>query len=262
MSLRKYLILITVFYFSLNSFAVSQEQVFQRGEELQYIVSYGFIDLGEVTIRTDEVRTIGNTLFIKASCVMKTYSGIPLVELDSRFESDMIYAEGILYSTEFRAWDKKSDGTVEIRYKFNYDSGFVSVLKKNKGKTEIDGNISTERNVRFQDGLSLFFQARTNSYRTQSYMIPVFMNESESSVKYFISSENERVELERLGKKPELIKCSGEANFVGVLGLTGEFAGWFTTDPARVPVLAKMNVLLGSITLESKVIKRLNWELK
>jgi hypothetical protein len=41
--------------------------------------------------------------------------------------------------------------------------------------------------------------------------------------------------------------------------LTGDFEGWFSNDEARVPILAKMKVILGSITIELMRWKRAGW---
>lgn len=261
-AVKKFFTALLLFLVSGSSMVLSQEQVFVENEELNYVVSYGFIELGEVKIKINTFSQKNGTKRLTASCDMKSYSGIPLVELDSRFESDMIFTGGELYSKEFRAVDRKKEGVVEIRYVFEYDSGYVSVKKKFRGVTEIDKNMEFDRNLRFQDGLSLFYLSRLNSFETKSRQIPVFMNESEATVNYYFSAVPEEVELDEIGIEVNSIKCAGTANFVGVFGLTGEFAGWFSNDYARVPVMAKMNVLIGNVTLELKSYSRKGWRLK
>ncbi|MBK6505329.1 MAG: DUF3108 domain-containing protein [Ignavibacteria bacterium] len=240
--------------------AEAQEKVLYEGEELKYVVYYGFIELGEVKMKLVSIRESGNVSFVTASCEMRSYSGIPFVELESKFESDMIYKDGEIYSREFRAIDKKKEGTVEINYKFEYDSGFVKILKKFKGKVEIDKRMEFDKNLRFQDGLSLFYQARLNSFKTDSRMIPVLMNESETSVNYYFSSLPEEIDFEKRDMDVLCVKCSGMANFVGIFGLSGEFAGWFSKDYARVPISAQMNVIVGNINLELDSYTRKDWQ--
>ena len=48
----------------------------------------------------------------------------------------------------------------------------------------------------------------------------------------------------------------GNAEFVGIFGLTGEFSGWFWNDDARIPIVAKMQVIIGSVTIELMSWKR------
>ncbi len=240
--------------------SAAQEKILYAGEELKYVVYYGFIQLGEVNLKLVSISEIGNEQIVKASCEMRSYSGIPFVELNSRFESEMVYKDGEIYSKEFRATDKKEDGAVEIRYSFVYDSGYVNVLKKYKGKVEIDEKIKFDKNLRFQDGLSLFYQSRLNSFEPESRLVPVFMNESETSVNYFFSTKPEEINVEKFDKDVFCLKCSGTANFVGVFGLTGEFAGWFSKDHARIPVSAQMNVIVGNINLELESFVRKDWQ--
>jgi hypothetical protein len=51
----------------------------------------------------------------------------------------------------------------------------------------------------------------------------------------------------------------GRADFVGIFGLTGGFEGWFSNDEARVPIMAKMKVLIGSVTIELMRWNRPGW---
>ena len=259
--IRKIRLLLFVFLSIANSITLTaQDKTLYAGEELKYVVYYGFIQLGEVKLKLNTISENGNEKTVKASCEMRSYSGIPFVDLNSNFESEMIYKDGEIYSKEFRAIDKKKDGTVEIKYNFVYDSGYVRVLKKYKGIVEIDEKIKFDKNLKFQDGLSLFYQARLNSFQPDSRQVPVFMNESETSVSYFFSTKPEEIDVEKFDKEVFCIKCSGTANFVGVFGLTGEFAGWFSKDHARIPVSAQMNVMVGNISLELESYIRKDWQ--
>jgi hypothetical protein len=56
-----------------------------------------------------------------------------------------------------------------------------------------------------------------------------------------------------------VVKFDGKLDFTGIFGLSGEFEGWFSNDEARVPILAKMKVLIGSVTIELMSWKRKGW---
>ena len=90
-------------------------------------------------------------------------------------------------------------------------------------------------------------------------MIPVFMNESETSVNYFFNAQKEEIPVSIFDNDIRTVRCNGTANFKGVFGLTGEFAGWFSDDEARIPLKSQMNVMIGSVTLELDSYKRKNW---
>ena len=55
------------------------------------------------------------------------------------------------------------------------------------------------------------------------------------------------------------VRLDGETEFRGIFGLTGYFEGWFSDDESAVPIVAKMQVIIGSIKLELKQWKKKGW---
>jgi len=245
--------------FKLNS-GIAQSKVLQVGEELNYSVNYGFIEIGKVNIKMTGHWQEGKNEIYTSVCTMRSNNGIPFVELNSIFETDMVYDGNELYTVRFKATEIKEDGQLIIEYKFHYDSNYVYVLKENLGIKEIDRNIPFNQNVKFQDGLSLFYKSRLNSFSQENFMIPVFMNESETSVNYYFTSKKDEIFVPVFDRDLLSFRCNGMTNFEGVFGLSGEFAGWFSDDEARVPLKSQMNVIIGSVTLELNSYKRSGWK--
>lgn len=239
----------------------SQDKVLAVGEELNYVVYYGFIKLGEVKMEITNKTVNDDKEIYTAKSKMFSYKGIPFVDLDIEFESELVFDGNDLYSRKFNAKEKVEDGYVNIEYVFHYDSQYVYVKKTNKGNVEIDKKISINKNVKFQDGLSLFYKARINSFTPEdNFMVPVFMNEEETSVDYYFKSESEEISVSAFDKDIESVSCNGVAKFTGVFGMNGEFAGWFTKNPERIPLKAQLNAVVGSITLELDSFKRSGWK--
>ena len=255
---KKIVILLIVFLIGGKIF--SQDKVFSEGEELNYVVYYGFIKLGEVKMILSGKTEENGEIIYRAKSTMKSYSGIPFVSLNSVFETEMVFDGKDVFSRKFKAIEKKEDGEIVIEYNFHYDSDFVHVRKDNLGKTELDKDIKFNKNVKFQDGLSLFYEARLNSFSKDNSIIPVFMNENETSVSYYFSSKPEEISISAFDDDQNAIRCNGNANFTGVFGLTGEFAGWFSNDPARIPLKSLLNVVIGNVTLELDSYKRNDWK--
>lgn len=253
----KYVLIFILIICSGNLFP--QGKVLSEGEELNYIVSYGFINLGEVrfVLSGKDIKE-GKEIYSSRS-TMKSYKGIPFVSLNSIFESDMVYENNHLYTIRFKATEYKEEGIFKVEYIFHYDSNYVHVNIVNNGKTERDENIRINQNVKFQDGLSLFYCSRLNSFSEENFLVPVFMNESETSVNYYFSTQKENTSISAFDDDIMSIRCNGVANFKGVFGLTGEFAGWFSDDEARIPLRSQLNVLIGNVTLELDSYKRKNW---
>jgi hypothetical protein len=67
------------------------------------------------------------------------------------------------------------------------------------------------------------------------------------------------VEIDAVDYPIDVVGFEGNAEFVGIFGLTGGFDGWFSNDEARVPIVAHMKVILGSVTLELMSWKRPGW---
>ncbi|MBK9333544.1 MAG: hypothetical protein IPM96_14365 [Ignavibacteria bacterium] len=147
--------------FKLNS-GIAQSKVLQVGEELNYSVNYGFIEIGKVNIKMTGHWQEGKNEIYTSVCTMRSNNGIPFVELNSIFETDMVYDGNELYTVRFKATEIKEDGQLIIEYK--------------------------------------------------------------------------------------------------LFGLSGEFAGWFSDDEARVPLKSQMNVIIGSVTLELNSYKRSGWK--
>ncbi|MBK8984347.1 MAG: DUF3108 domain-containing protein [Ignavibacteria bacterium] len=257
--IKSFIIIIFILSLLKINSGIAQSKVLQVGEELNYSVNYGFIEIGKVNIKMTGNWKEGKNEIYTSVCSMKSNKGIPFVELNSIFETDMVYDGNELYTVRFKATEIKEEGNLIIEYKFHYDSNYVYVLKENLGIREIDRNIPFNQNVKFQDGLSLFYKSRLNSFSQENFMIPVFMNESETTVNYYFTSKKDEIFVPVFDRDLQSFRCNGMANFEGVFGLSGEFAGWFSDDDARVPLKSQMNVIIGSVTLELNGYKRSGW---
>ncbi len=211
-------------------------------------------------MRIDNKKTDGDKTIYSLYSTMKSYDGIPFVSLNSVFESDILYDGKEIYSKRFKAIEYYDEEIRTIEYKFNYDSNFTYVRKMINEKVIRDERINFNSNVKFQDGLSLFYISRLNSFSSENFLIPVFMNEMETSVSYYFSSKHEEISISSQDKDLNSLRCNGTTNFTGVFGLTGEFAGWFSNDEARVPLKSQMTVIIGNVTLELISYKRKGWK--
>ena len=262
----KNLILI-LFVFILTLEVHSQnDKILEIGEELNYSVYYGFIKLGEVKFKITGRDKEGKNDVFTTTASIKSFEAIPLVNINYIFESQMHYEKGEVHSIKFTATEFKEKSITNVYYTFDYDDKMIRTLKEVDGRESVkqDFNMDIEKN--FQDGLSLMYNARLQSMQNKTknsnnrFNVPVYINEKESSVRYSYNFTPEEVEVDMLNYGAKCIKVAGIADFVGVFGLTGEFAGWFSDDDYRVPLKAKFNVTIGSITLELESFKKKGWK--
>jgi hypothetical protein len=251
-----FLLLLSAFTIGVRSDSVPPHtsSVFVEGEELVYNVRYGFIDLGQVKILThNKVHTDGFTAY-KGEAVIQSYKGIPFVDLYAVYES--LIDSGV-FSRTFVGRSKEGDGWSVSRYFFEYDKD--RVIMETGGEHTTNRRDTVALGSRYQDGLSLFFFARDQLYSGRRISIPTLVKEAKSTTVINFKAERSSVQNDFIEYPVDVIGFDGSMDFVGVYGLTGGFEGWFSNDEARVPILANMNVIIGSVTIELVSWKRPGW---
>ena len=228
----------------------------QIGEELIYEVSYSFIKLGTVRIKTlDKYNKNGRVVF-KTIAFIDSYN-IPLVSLHNVFESEI---DESVYSHQFIGSELDGKEWKYTKYDLDYSTNKAYMERGYPSRKVIylKDSISLD-NKKFQDGLSIFFAARNLLYSQSPVNIPVLINEKKENAYIKYPCPSETAEIDAVDYPVDVLKFEGKAGFVGVLGLTGDFRGWFSNDNARIPITARMNVILGSVFVELKSWTRPGW---
>jgi hypothetical protein len=232
------------------------DSLFQVGEELTYNVSYSHIDIGQVRIKlVDKTVTNGRT-FYKAMAYIDSYKGLPFVDLHAIYED--AFGEPV-YATWFRCRLKEEERWRSYVYQFDYASKVVRIEEGIWGLPAVDKRDSLALDTLTQDGLSLFFLARQLLTCGKEVTVPVVVNEKKGNAAIDFRVEHTEEEIDAVDYPVDVLHFTGEAGFVGVLGLTGGFEGWFSHDNAHVPILAKMKVILGSVRIELMSWNRPGW---
>jgi hypothetical protein len=223
--------------------------------------------LGEVNLKITNRVKEGDYLVYSAIANIKSYDGIPFVSINYKFETKMYHKDQDIYSLYFNSteFNKKSAeakyNSISITdYYFEHEDNFIRVTKQTDMNIIRDDTVNFSTMPKFEDGLSMFYNARINSLKPKPYRVPVFMNEQESSVNYSFNMNEDVVSIDAFDYDISVIKIEGVALFKAIFGLTGEFTGWLTNDEDRVPVKAEFNVVIGKITMELASYKKYNWK--
>ena len=104
-----------------------------------------------------------------------------------------------------------------------------------------------------------FFHARNNLHQKKEAKIPTYIDTTEEITNINFLDERAEVEIDAVNYPIEVLQLEGNANFVGIFGLTGEFEGWFSNDIASIPIKARLKVILGNIRVELRRWNRENW---
>jgi hypothetical protein len=240
--------------FSSND-STSTTKKIEVGEDITYVVKYLMFQIGEVQLKVLKEETSEGDTIYSAIAYIDSYEGIPFVNLHQVYESTFdskqmpVFFKGTIFSED----------TSYTKYNFDRDRKKIYIIKgrENSEKPSIDSVADYDENT--QDGLSLFYFARMRSGNKESLELPCFINEKSEKTRINFYDEVEDVDIDAVDYDIACVHLDGETDFRGIFGLTGDFEGWFSNDQSAVPILAKMHVLIGSITLELKAWKKKGW---
>jgi|TARA_B110000483_G_scaffold240806_1_gene322265 hypothetical protein len=214
---------------------------FQKGEELTYLVHYGLINAGEAKLTVKEQDTI-----IDGKSVFHMYGEGKTLSVFEWF-----YTVRDVYETYL---DEKTLAPRKFRRRVNeggyiIDRDYHFVPEKEKVNTLRKGEIKTPKDV--QDMLSSFYYLRafdfTNAKPGQIFKINAFMDYKMFPfyVKY-VGKDEVKVGM----GKYKCIKFVPVVQEGRVFKSEDDLEIWVTDDAAKVPVLVKANLFVGSAKAE------------
>jgi hypothetical protein len=226
------------------------------GEELVYNVSYATVNLGQIRIRVLGKKGVDGGSAYVAQANIDSYRGVPLVDLHAIYDN---LIDERVHSRWFMSRMRGDNGWDTVTYSFDYPGRKILVRSRpapGDGRAS-DDTLGIEGFC--QDGLSLFFFAREGVARRQAVTVPTVVNEKKGTTSFEFTAARSGEEIDAVDYPVDVLYFRGEAGFVGVFGLSGEFEGWFSNDAAAVPILAKMKVLIGNIRIELMRWTREGW---
>jgi hypothetical protein len=238
-----------------------QSTFLQVGEELEYAVSYSFFSIGTISFKILEKGTRNGRTIFKAKAIIESNPSLSwLKEVHIRFYGEI---DDSIFSQYWMSKDSSSSGIDYHSLTFDYDDSKLVYEKGNifpSGERKILKRDSIRIDGPGQDGLSLFFYAREHARQKMEVTVPTYIENKEANAHINFQDRIEDVEIDAVRYPVETVFLDGRADFVGVVGMTGGFRGWFSNDRARIPIVARLNVWIGSIKVELKSWKRSGWQ--
>ncbi len=238
-----------------------QSSFLQIGEELEYAVSYSFFSIGTVKFKIVDEGTRNGRPFFKARAIIESNPSLNwLKEVHIRFYGEI---DDSIFSNYWISQDSSSSRVEYHSLTFNYDDSELVYEKGEIGRSG-ERRIRKTDSIRItgpgQDGLSLFFYAREHAREKREATVSTFIENKEANAHINFQNKIEDMDIDAVKYPVETVFLDGRADFVGVVGMTGGFRGWFSNDAARIPIVARLNVWLGSIKVELKSWKRQGWQ--
>ena len=238
-----------------------QSKMLEVGEELEYKVSYSFFTIGTIRMKVlGKEERDGRTIY-KTSALIDSNPGLDwLVTLHIRFYSEM---DGTVYSNKWIEDDSTKKETNYKIFRFDYETKKAylesgKVLPSGERKAESSDTIAVDASC--QDGLSLFYYAREHVHQTTPESVPTLIEKKQERTLINFTNKRTSADADAVDYLVDVVQFDGKADYVGIFGLTGGFRGWFSNDDASVPILARMNVILGSIKIQLMRWNRPGWQ--
>lgn len=248
---------LSILFFLIALFVnIANSKMLYPGEHLEYRVSFWGITLGHIYIDTYQEEELNGEKVIKTKGYMQSNPDIPFIDLRAVYYSWLDPSGN--FTHKFIGKVKLSDGTWDYQQiDFNYQKKIIKNVKYAHKRKFIDTSFHTSKKT--QDGLSLYFFTRQNLNLGKSIKIPTIVDRDIVYTKINFKNIKQNQKIDAVNYKIKTIYFNGKADWTGIYGLTGEFEGWFSDDDARVPIVAKMKVYVGSIYIELIKWKRGKW---
>lgn len=230
--------------------------VLQDGEVLQYRVSYGYLRLGTVQIRT--VRDDEHPSRYRIIMLTQSNPSIPFITSHE-------YNESWLNATTFfsEGFYGKHDNTAErevVRIAYEPSTGTINYTEEDLGTGAVTRR-DTLRGVReFAEGPTLLFRARQFLPRGGTMRVPTFVRGHLANTSVTYAGGWESIEIPRISNPVRARRIDATADWNSTSnGLSGAFTAWLSDDEAAIPLRTEMKISVGSITLELEKWTRDGW---
>ena len=233
----------------------TSSSVYIDGEDLVYEVSWTFVKLGTV-----HIKTLGN---LKAAAYIDSYDGLPFVDLHSVNFTKM---DSSFYCRSGYAIDKDGNDWIGLDYSANPGTGRVAIERLTQHdpssppfKREPMDTIRLNTRS-FVDGLSIGYFPRLFIHSVRTVNVTTLLKGNVGTTTFYFTDNRTTESIDALDDPVRVVEVEGTTNAVGVFGMTGDFTGWFSDDACAVPIKGKLKVLLGSVTIELVKWNRKGWK--
>lgn len=250
---------LTVFSASLHNgdeySGTTSPSVYVDGEDLVYEVSWTFVKLGTV-----HIKTLGS---LKAVAYIDSYEGLPFVDLHSVNYTEM---DSFFYCRSGYAIDKDGNDWKGLSYSAVPETRRVGVVSLSQAdpssppykKDPLDTiQLKTQS---FVDGLSIGYFPRLLVHSLRTVNVTTLLKGKVGTTTFYFTNHRTTESIDALDNPVRVIQVDGTTDAVGVFGMTGDFTGWFSDDASAVPIKGKLKVLLGSVTIELIRWNRKSWQ--
>ncbi len=256
--MKKYRILLLItLLISFRSFANSQTLVL--GEQLEYNVSYLGVSFAKIVINTDRYENLNGKVALKTKANVFSYDYVPFIRLNANFESwiDRSTFQSLQFvrnlSVKKKPWEYQ-------KLIFDYNKGVIENKKWISKKLTSSFGLKFNKEQYINDVLAAFFKTRLVAEPFKSRSLNVYLDEDYLlNAKINFAKEKQSISVPAIKYDVRSIYFSSNSNWKGQYGVSGKIEGWVSDDIAHIPLKAKVDFIIGKITIELVGYKRAGW---
>ncbi len=231
----------------------------QTNEEMTFEAGYFLFKIGSV-----KFQVIGKTEYdslpaYHLRAYIDSYSGVPFVNFHSVYDT---YADAKTLFCLFNL-RKQMDGDDWVYTTTNFQLDRKRIIWNQLRDSNSVKEISLPLDSNYTNGVSFIYYlreaCRNAQGREMKLDVPIIDDTVRSTISLTINEKREECEVTAFDFPLDSYRLSGHINFTGTFGITGDFVGWMANDSSDVPLKAKVKVLIGSVVVQLKEIKRANW---
>ncbi len=235
------------------------DSVMQVDEDITFEASYLFFNIGSVRFQVLEKTVYDSLPAYHLRALIDSYSGVPFVSFHAVYDT---YADARKLTFLFYSRNQK-EGDDWVYTTTGFDSGRKSIDWEQSKNGKVLKRVDMPCDTNYVNGVGFIYylrrECRTSDGKKMSLEIPFIDDTVRSEVDMTINEEREPCDVKAFDFPLESERLSGHIDFVGTFGITGDFIGWMATDSSNMPLRAKVKVILGSVIVQLKEIKRNNW---
>ena len=212
-------------------------------ERFTFDVRYGFLRLGNVEVYMRRDTVYRDTEVVHLVAEMVSNRRIPLVGYrEVHYHSYIAFNDSIPYGVKYWQDSIHREKKKQFLYDFDYPSGKVYSFEEGN---PVD---TLELTQPADGGPAVMFYSRLFAGTDSDKRYPLFIDHEQKEIEMNFTSQQEAYDSPAFpDEEIQAFKMSGNADFEGPFGFSGNFTAYFKDDELRIPLEARVNIWLGSV---------------
>ncbi|HUI28585.1 MAG TPA: DUF3108 domain-containing protein [Candidatus Acidoferrales bacterium] len=239
--------------------STDSSSVMQVNEEMTFEAGYLFFKIGSVKFQVLGNGEYDSVSVYRLRAYIDSYSGVPFVNFHAVYDT---YADAKTLFCLFNLRTQK-DGDIRVNTTTNFQLDRKKIEWAQSRGDKLIKEIDMQMDTSYTNGVSFIYFLRNVCRRANGEEmkldVPIIDDTVRSTVSLTINERREPCDVTAFDFPLDSYRLSGRVNFTGTFGISGDVVGWMVADSSALPLKANVKVLIGSVVVQLKEVKRDNW---